>query len=98
MGVRVARNRRVHHPSRRLPATAAERLHVRRQGTNLNPPFLACQRPPDVRDSSLTQRRSGRRTLVIEAARLFGSRRIRRRVGLTKREGLAVWPLAPQQL
>src|SRR5689334_19460545 len=42
--------------------------------------------------------RSGRRTFVLEAARLFGRLRIRRRVGLAEREGFAVWPLAAQQL
>src|ERR1700750_2308865 len=41
---------------------------------------------------------SGRRTFVLEAARLFGRLCIRRRVGLAAREGLGVWPIAAQQL
>src|SRR5215831_1607722 len=52
--------------------------------------------------TSSTQRRSGarsdRRTLVLEAARLFGRRGIRRRVDLAEREGLGMWPLVAQQL
>src|SRR5262249_5088465 len=42
--------------------------------------------------------RSGRWTLVLEAARLCGRRGIRRRVDLAEREGLGVWPLAAQEL
>src|SRR5262249_15461619 len=41
---------------------------------------------------------SGRWTLILEAARLFGRWRIWRRISLAEREGLGMRPVAAQQL